>query len=80
MGLSDYDAAIERQSDRTFEAHERKQIRYIVLERFWSNVRWQQKIKRIGWWVSGAASAAFGLTQMWEPMMKFMSFIHGGKP
>lgn len=80
MGLEDYDAAFERQSDRPFEAHERKQIRYLVLERFWADARWKQKLKRVGLWVSGAAGAAYSLTQMWEPIEKFLIFIHGGKP
>jgi hypothetical protein len=80
MSMSDYDSAISRQSDRPLDPQERKQIRYIVFERFWSQARWNAKMKRMAWWVSGAASAAFGLTQMWEPIEKFWSFIHGGKP
>lgn len=80
MGMNDYDAAIGRQSERAFEAHERQQIRYIALERFWASVRYQQKIKRVGLWISGAAGALFSLTQMWEPITKFLMLIHGGKP
>lgn len=77
--MSDYDAAIGRQSERPFEARERQQVRYI-LERFWSSARYQQRLKRIGIWVSGALGVAVSLTQMWAPLEKFLHLMNGGTP
>lgn len=76
--MEDYNAAMERQSSKPFEPHERQQIRYIVLERFWAGARYQQKARRLVSWLSASIATAVGIITAWEPITKLWEHLTTG--
>lgn len=66
------DKAIDRQSSKPLEEHERRQLRYL-LERFWSRFHLNEALKKYATWITATLSTLFLITQLWPALAKIVT-------